>query len=47
MLFRSFNNVTQYGDLTKGTKNKIQAQNLDHTQCVAQTEAIITHYRPN
>jgi len=42
-----FNNVTQYGDLTKGTKNKIQAQNLDHTQCVAQTEAIITHYRPN
>jgi len=42
-----FNNVTQYGDLTKGPKGKIQAQNLDHTQCVAQTEAIITHYRPN
>jgi Flp pilus assembly protein TadG len=42
-----FNNVTQYGDLTKGNKGKIQAQNPDHTQCVALTTAFITHYRPN
>jgi len=41
-----FNNVNQYPDLTKGPKGKIQAQNLDHTQCIAQTAAIITHYRP-
>jgi PKD repeat protein len=42
-----FNNVTQYGDLTNGPKNKIQAQNPDATQCVALTTAFITHYRPN
>jgi beta-lactam-binding protein with PASTA domain len=42
-----FNNVESYGDLTSGTKNKIQAQNPDHTQCVAQTTLIVLHWRPN
>jgi hypothetical protein len=42
-----FNNYTQYGDLTNGGKNKIQAQNPDHTQCIALTTLITTHYRPN
>ena len=36
-----------YGDLTKGTKNKIQAQNPDHNNCsMKSTVTIIAHYRP-
>jgi PKD repeat protein len=42
-----FKNFKQYGDLTKGNKGKIQAQNPDHTQCLALTTLIVTHYRPN
>ena len=42
-----FNNVDVFGDLTSGQKNKIQAQNPDHTQCIAQTTLIALHYRPN
>ncbi len=42
-----FNNVTVSGDLTNGQKDKIQAQNPDHTQCLALTAAITLHYRPN
>ncbi len=42
-----FDNYIQYGDLTKGNKGKIQAQNPDHTQCLALTTQIVTHYRPN
>jgi Flp pilus assembly protein TadG len=42
-----FLNYKQYGDLTKGPKGKIQAQNPDHTQCLALTTQIVTHYRPN
>ena len=42
-----FLNYIQYGDLTNGGKNKIQAQNPDATQCIALTSQIITHYRPN
>jgi Flp pilus assembly protein TadG len=42
-----FTNVTLFDDLSSGTKGKIQAQNPDHTQCLAQTTAIVLHYRPN
>ena len=42
-----FNNVTVTADLTSGQKEKIQAQNPDHTQCLALTTAITLHYRPN
>ena len=36
-----------YGDLTKGTKNKIQAQNPDHNNCsMKSTVTVIAHYRP-
>jgi hypothetical protein len=42
-----FNNVDVFDDLTSGTKNRIQAQNPDHTQCIAQTDLITLHYRPN
>jgi Flp pilus assembly protein TadG len=43
-----FNNVRDYGDLTTGTpKNKIQAQNPDHTSCIQLTTLITLHYRPN
>jgi hypothetical protein len=42
-----FNNVDIFGDLSTGTKNKIQAQNPDHTQCVALTSLFTLHYRPN
>ena len=35
------------GDMTTGQKNKIQAQNPDHTQCIALTTNITLHYRPN
>jgi PKD repeat protein len=42
-----FNNVSTFNDLRTGTKNKIQAQNPDHTQCIALTTLITLHYRPN
>jgi Flp pilus assembly protein TadG len=42
-----FANVVTFADLTKGVKNKIQAQNPDHTQCIALTTQIVLHYRPN
>ena len=42
-----FNNVDIFGDLTTGQKNKIQAQNPDHTQCVALNDLFTLHYRPN
>ena len=42
-----FDNQQSYGDLTSGQKNKIQAQNPDHTQCLALTTLITMHYRPN
>jgi Flp pilus assembly protein TadG len=42
-----FDNVDIFDDLTSGQKNKIQAQNPDHTQCVALTDKITLHYRPN
>ncbi len=42
-----FNDVTIFDDLTSGQKNKIQAQNPDHTQCVAPTDPFTLHYRPN
>lgn len=42
-----FNNVDIFGDLTTGNKNKIQAQNPDHTQCVAFNDLFTLHYRPN
>lgn len=42
-----FTNVTIDGDLASGPKNKIQAQNPDHTQCIAHDTAMILHYRPN
>jgi PKD repeat protein len=45
-------NYTIYGDLTKGSKNKIQAQNPDHNNCsmkslVNANGGVIAHYRPN
>jgi len=42
-----FLNYIQYGDLTNGGKNKIQAQNPDATQCIPLTTLINMHYRPN
>jgi Flp pilus assembly protein TadG len=42
-----FNNVDIFDDLTSGQKNKIQSQNPDHTQCIALTDPITLHYRPN
>ena len=39
--------VITYADLTNGGKNKIQAQNPDHTQCLAAGTQISIHYRPN
>lgn len=38
--------VLSYGDLTNGAKNKIQAQNPDHTTCLAPGTTITIHYRP-
>ena len=36
-----------YGDLTTGTKNKIQAQSPDHNHCTMKsTVPIVAHYRP-
>jgi hypothetical protein len=39
--------VVIFGDLTSGAKNKIQAQNPDHTQCLLPGTTITLHYRPN
>ena len=38
--------VLMYSDLTSGQKNKIQAQNPDHTQCLNAGTVISLHYRP-
>jgi PKD repeat protein len=38
--------VESYGDLTTGQKNKIQAQNPDHTTCKLPGTTIILHFRP-
>ncbi len=38
--------VIMFGDLTNGPKNKIQAQNPDHTECLSQWSTIQLHYRP-
>ena len=40
-------NVLSYPDLTSGTKNRIQAQNPDHTQCLNAGTVITLHYRPS
>jgi PKD repeat protein len=42
-----FRNVSSFPDLKIGQKNRIQAQNPDHTQCIALTTLITLHYRPN
>jgi hypothetical protein len=42
-----FLNYILYGDLAKGNKNKIQAQNPDATQGIPLTTLINMHYRPN
>jgi hypothetical protein len=42
-----FHNVQSYGDLTTGTKNKVQAMNPDYTQCLAFTTLITIHWRPS
>lgn len=42
-----FDRVDIFGDLSTGQKNKIQAQNPDHTQCVAFNDLFTLHYRPN
>jgi Flp pilus assembly protein TadG len=42
-----FLDVLTYDDLTSGPKNKIQAQDPDHTQCIALSTQIRIHYRPN
>jgi hypothetical protein len=42
-----FANVDVFPDLHIGQKNRIQAQNPDHTQCIALTTKITLHYRPN
>ena len=39
--------VVSYADLTNGQKDKIQAQNPDHTQCLAAGAEISIHYRPS
>jgi PKD repeat protein len=39
--------VITYADLTNGPKNKVQAQNPDHTQCLAAGTQISIHYRPS
>jgi Flp pilus assembly protein TadG len=36
-----------YGDLIKGTKNRVQEQNPDSTQCVTAGTTVSYHYRPN
>jgi len=37
--------VLSYSDLTNGPKNKVQAQNPDHTQCLAPGSVISIHWR--
>jgi Flp pilus assembly protein TadG len=44
---QGFLDVTIWDDLTSGPKGKVQAQDPDHTQCIAQTTEIRIHYRPN
>jgi len=39
-------NLLSYGDLTSGPKNKVQAQNPDHTTCLNAGVTITIHYRP-
>jgi hypothetical protein len=39
--------VLSSADLTTGTKNRIQAQNPDHTSCKTLGTLITVHYRPN
>ena len=39
--------VLLYNDLTSGQKDKIQAQNPDHTQCLDPGTEISLHYRPS
>jgi Flp pilus assembly protein TadG len=39
--------VISYGDLLSGPRNKIQAQNPDHTTCLAAGTTITIHYYPN
>lgn len=39
-------NPILYSDLTSGQKEKIQAQNPDHTQCLDPGTTISLHYRP-
>jgi PKD repeat protein len=38
--------VVMFGDLTSGQKNKVQAQNPDHTQCLPEWSTVTLHYRP-
>jgi Flp pilus assembly protein TadG len=38
--------VVMWADLSTGPKNKIQAQNPDHTECLDQWDPIELHYRP-
>ena len=40
-------NVITFADLSSGPKNKIQAQNPDHTQCLPLGTVITIHYRPS
>jgi len=40
-------NPSGLADLTTGTKNKVQAQNPDHTQCLTANWTIVYHYRPS
>jgi Flp pilus assembly protein TadG len=39
--------LLSYGDLTSGGKNKVQAQNPDHTTCLNAGTTITIHYRPS
>jgi Flp pilus assembly protein TadG len=39
--------LLSYSDLTSGGKNKVQAQNPDHTTCLAPGATITIHYRPS
>lgn len=38
--------VTSAGDLTSGPKNKVQAQDPDHTQCLDAGSTVRIHWRP-
>jgi Flp pilus assembly protein TadG len=39
--------LLSYGDLTSGGKDKVQAQNPDHTTCLNAGTTITIHYRPS